>query len=392
MRAYPRIQRAAFIDLDNFKTLNDSKGHRMGDLLLIEVAHRLKNAVREIDTVARIGGDEFVVLIEGIGFDCVSASELSADIAQKILAAFEADFILENITHHSSPSIGIDQFGPKAESAESIIMHADMAMYEAKKQGRNTVRFFNNDMQIKIEHHAAMLSDLRQAVVRGEFELHYQPQINQHLRITGCEALIRWNHPQKGMISPAEFIPLAEESTLILALGEFVIYQACQQLRQWQTHDQLRHVQIAVNVSPKQFAHEQFVPNLLKTIQDTGINPTCLKLELTESLAIQNIEQTIQTMQQLRSIGIQFSMDDFGTGYSSLSVIKQLPLAQVKIDQSFVKGLERERNQENVTIVQTILAMAKALKLEVVAEGVENPAATSNTIRTRLHAVPRLFV
>lgn len=360
-----------FIDLDNFKTLNDSKGHRMGDLLLIEVARRLKNAVREVDTVARIGGDEFVVLMESIGTDPIEASLLAEEIAHKILNAFETDFILENITHHSSPSIGIDLFSPKETSAEAVIMHADMAMYEAKKQGRNTVRFFSADMQVKMENHAAMLADLRKAVGQNEFTLYYQPQVNQHNQTHSCEALIRWQHPQKGLISPAEFIPIAEESNLILALGEFVIHQACSQLLIWHEHPSLCHVQIAINVSPKQFAHEQFVPNLLKTLRETGINPACLKLELTESLAIKNIEQTIQTMQKLRKMGIQFSMDDFGTGYSSLSVIKQLPLAQVKIDQSFVRGLGHERNQENVTIVQTILAMAKALKLEVIAEGVE---------------------
>lgn len=360
-----------FIDLDKFKTLNDSKGHLIGDLLLIQVAQLLKSCVRESDTVARIGGDEFIVLMEDLGHEMLEVSEYAEHIANNIIQAFGQDFILDGNVHHSSPSIGIELFDAKAQNADEVLMHADVAMYQAKQHGRNTVRFFSHEMQSQIDHLASMQTDLRKALSHNEFELYYQSQVNENSEIPSCEALIRWNHPQKGLIPPSEFIPLAEESGLIIALGEFVIEQACQQLAQWQQSESLSGIQVAVNVSAKQFAHADFVAHILKTLNTYQVDATLLKIELTESLVIENIEQTIDTMNQLRKLGIEFALDDFGTGHSSLSVIKHLPLSQVKIDQSFIKELGGENDYDNDSIVKTIIAMASTLKLNVIAEGVE---------------------
>lgn len=358
-----------FLDLDNFKTLNDSKGHMIGDILLQQVAERLRQTIREVDTIARLGGDEFVILLENLGECKVDAVHQSEKMALTILEAFDAPFMLEDYIHHSSPSIGVEIVHPNNEGSDTILSHADLAMYQAKKQGRNTVRFFNPSMQVDIEKMAELQTELRQAIANNDLELYYQPQVNQYTHIIGAEALIRWQHKEKGFISPAEFIPLAERSGLIIPLGDFVLLTACQTLVSWSTQPALQEIKLSVNVSAKQFAEPHFAQKVKNVITVTGVNPNHLKLELTESLVVADVENTIKTMNELRDIGIRFSMDDFGTGHSSLSYIKRLPLSQLKIDQSFVRDLHTD--SDDAAIVKTIIAMSNTLNLEVVAEGVE---------------------
>jgi|GEM_PF-1912816 len=358
-----------FLDLDNFKTLNDSKGHMIGDILLQQVAERLKNTIREVDTIARIGGDEFVILLENLGECKVDAIHQSEKMALTILEAFDTPFMLREYSHHSSPSIGVEIVHPENGGSDVILAHADLAMYQAKKQGRNTVRFFNPSMQIDIEKMAELQAELRQAISNNDLELYYQPQVDQYTNIIAAEALIRWNHKEKGFISPAEFIPLAEHSGLIIPLGDFVLLTACQTLVSWSTQSALKHIKLSVNVSAKQFAEPNFAHKIKHVISVTNVNPNNLKLELTESLVVADVETTIKTMNELRDIGIRFSMDDFGTGHSSLSYIKRLPLSQLKIDQSFVRDLNTD--SDDAAIVKTIIAMSNTLNLEVVAEGVE---------------------
>ncbi|MEA3405932.1 MAG: EAL domain-containing protein, partial [Pseudomonadota bacterium] len=358
-----------FIDLDNFKTLNDSKGHMIGDMLLEEVATRLQHSVREVDTIARLGGDEFVILLENLGECKIDAVQHSEKLALSILDSFNTPFELNGHNHHSSPSIGIEIVHPTNEGPDEILAHADLAMYQAKKHGRNTMRFFNPDMQITIERLAELQSELHQALKNNALELYYQPQVNQYAHVIAAEALVRWNHPEKGFISPAVFIPMAENSGLIIPLGDYVLQTACNTLFNWAQHPSTEDIKLSVNVSAKQFADIDFVQKVKKTISDTGVNPNNLKLELTESVMVKDVDRTIQTMNDLRDIGIRFSMDDFGTGHSSLSYLKRLPLAQLKIDQSFIRDLTTD--SDDAAIVKTIIAMSNTLKLEVVAEGVE---------------------
>jgi len=358
-----------FIDLDNFKTLNDSKGHMTGDLLLIEVANRLTRSVREVDTVSRIGGDEFVILMENLGENIDKASHQAEEVALKILEVFRQPFKLKDALHHTSPSIGVEVINCKHMHSDEILMHADLAMYQAKKHGRNTVRFFDPQMQISVEKIANLQNDLRNAIENQEFELYYQPQVNQHAQIIYAEALIRWNHDERGFVSPAEFIPLAEDSGLIIPIGDWVLKSACETLVNWQSDPALSHIKLAVNVSAKQFAEKAFVNKVKQILMETGATPDNLKLELTESMILNNIEKTIDKMNSLRDIGVRFSMDDFGTGHSSLAYLKRLPLSQLKIDQSFIRDLEVD--SDDAAIVKTIIAMSNTLKLEVIAEGVE---------------------
>uniref|UniRef100_UPI0035660813 putative bifunctional diguanylate cyclase/phosphodiesterase n=1 Tax=Thiomicrorhabdus sp. TaxID=2039724 RepID=UPI0035660813 len=278
-------------------------------------------------------------------------------------------FSIEEQNHHTSPSIGVEIIHCKHNHSDEVLMHADLAMYQAKKHGRNTVRFFDPQMQINVEQLASLQNDLRDAIDDEQFELYYQPQVSQHSEIIYAEALIRWNHPQKGFISPAEFIPMAEESGLIIPIGDWVIKNACETLVKWRSDEVLRHIKLAVNVSAKQFAENEFVDKVKHTLTQTGANPNHLKLELTESVVVKDIEKTILTMNALRDIGVRFSMDDFGTGHSSLSNLKRLPLSQLKIDQSFIRDLPDDT--DDAIIVKTIIAMSNTLKLEVIAEGVE---------------------
>jgi diguanylate cyclase (GGDEF)-like protein/PAS domain S-box-containing protein len=357
------------IDLDNFKTLNDTLGHDIGDLLLKKVADALTNCVREGDTVARLGGDEFVVMLGNLSIDSQMAIKQASLVAHKILDMFSHAFELAGYKHHSTPSIGITLFDGSGEYVEAILKKADLAMYQAKASGRNMMRFFDPDMQSVVTNRVELEDDLRQALDKQEFLLLYQPQVSIEYGVIGAEALIRWNHSRRGLVSPIEFIPIAEETGLILPIGQWVLKTACQQLVEWASSEELKHLSIAVNVSARQLRHADFVKNLLSILEETGANPNKLKLELTESVLVDNIEDTIKKMTSLKSNGIKFSLDDFGTGYSSLVYLKRLPLEQLKIDQSFVRDILT--NQNDATIANTIITLAQSMGLDVLAEGVE---------------------
>jgi len=369
-----------FIDLDNFKDLNDTLGHDMGDQLLAQVAARLVGSVREADTVARFGGDEFVVMLEALAPDLQNAATQAETVAEKLLASLNQPFDLDGAQHYSTPSIGITLFGDERLTVDELLKRADLAMYQAKAAGRNTQRFFDPDMQAAVNARSNLEADLRQGLARGELLVHYQPVVDHHARLLGAEALVRWRHPQRGMISPGDFIPLAEQTGLILPLGQYVLQTACEQLQRWSQHPDTAHLSISVNVSARQFRQPGFVAEVLQTLKNHNADPRQLKLELTESLLLGDIEDTIARMVQLKSEGVGFALDDFGTGYSSLSYLKRLPLDQVKIDQSFVRDVLTDPN--DAAIVRTILALAKSLDLEVVAEGVET---TGQLSFLRLH-------
>ncbi|MDD2738394.1 MAG: bacteriohemerythrin [Methylomonas lenta] len=358
-----------FIDLDNFKALNDTLGHDMGDLLLQQVAERLLSCVREIDTVARLGGDEFVVMLEDLNADILVAIKQVELIGQKVIGVINQPFQLMIHNYISTPSIGIALFKGQEVSLDQLLKHADIAMYQAKSLGRNTLCFFDPQMQEKVSAKVSIQTDLRQALDQQQFEVYYQIQVDAADRVMGAEALIRWLHPVRGLISPNEFIPLAEEISIIQAIGHWVLEKACSQIQIWQQDPVTCDLTLSVNVSPKQFFQTDFVNQVQSLIHYYAINPRLLKLELTESILIKNVEDTIATMNQLGAMGVQFSLDDFGTGYSSLQYLKKLPLNQLKIDQSFVRDLAIDSGDQ--AIVRTIIAMAKSLGLNVIAEGVE---------------------
>ena len=358
-----------FIDLDNFKDLNDTLGHDTGDQLLLQVAQRLKACVRETDTVARFGGDEFVVLVEDLSAEAAHASAEAALVASHIATTLGKPYALGEASHHSTPSIGIALFDQQPCSVDELLKHADLAMYQAKAAGRNTQRFFDPDMQAAVSTRSALESDLRRGLQHKELVLYYQPVVDGKGRLQGAEALVRWNHPRRGLVSPAEFIALAEQTGLILPLGQWVLEAACAQLVVWSRNALTQSFFLSVNVSVRQFRQPDFVQQVLGTLDATGANPERLKLELTESLLLTDVEDMIARMEHLRRYGVGFSLDDFGTGYSSLSYLKRLPLDQLKIDQSFVRDLQTDPN--DAAIVRTILALAHSLDLAVVAEGVE---------------------
>jgi diguanylate cyclase (GGDEF)-like protein/PAS domain S-box-containing protein len=361
-----------FIDLDKFKTINDVLGHGMGDEMLIQVALRMRACVRDTDTLARLGGDEFVVLLPELDGETEGASNKTALVAEKIRLALTAPFELDGKPHHSSPSIGVSLFLGTEDTAESLLRQADMAMYKAKDAGRNTMRFFSSAMQLAVETHAALEADLRHASVRGELRLHYQVQVDATARATGAEALVRWFHPTRGMVSPLQFIPIAEESTLILEIGGWVLATACAQLALWQRDPRLQHLTLAVNVSARQFHQGDFVPALAALLASHAFDPARLKLELTESVVLNDVADMVERMVALKALGVSLSMDDFGTGYSSLSYLKQLPLDQIKIDQSFVRDISTDPT--DAVMVKTIIDLARNFHLDVIAEGVETPA------------------
>ena len=369
-----------FIDLDNFKDLNDTLGHDMGDRLLAQVASRLVGSVREADTVARFGGDEFVVMLEALSAELHEAAAQAETVAEKLLASLNQPFDLDGAQHYSTPSIGITLFGDERLTVDELLKRADLAMYQAKAAGRNTQRFFDPDMQAAVNARSNLEADLRQGLARGELLVHYQPVVDHQACLRGAEALVRWRHPQRGMISPAQFIPLAEQTGLILPLGQYVLQTACAQLQRWSRQPETAHLSISVNVSARQFRQAGFVAEVLQTLKAHNADPKRLKLELTESLLLGDVEDTIARMVQLKSEGVGFALDDFGTGYSSLSYLKRLPLDQIKIDQSFVRDVLSDPN--DAAIVRTILALAKSLDLEVVAEGVET---TGQLSFLRLH-------
>ncbi len=358
-----------FIDLDDFKAINDTQGHEVGDQLLKQVAMRLSVCVRQTDTVARLGGDEFVVMLDELSEQAAQAAAQTEAVGKKILATLNQPFELAQQWLHSSPSIGVALFCGQQDSADELLKRADLAMYQAKAAGRNTMRFFDPRMQTVVSERATLEADLRHGMARGELLLHYQPVVDAQGQTTGVEALARWQHPLRGLIPPGEFIPLAEQSGLILTLGQWVLDVACRQLVAWSAQAGTRGWSMAVNVSARQFRHPDFVNLVLSTLRTTGANPYRLKLELTESLLVSDVDDAIAKMSELRSIGVRFALDDFGTGYSSLSYLQRLPLDQLKIDQSFVRDVLHSAN--DAAIVRTILSLAHSMELTVVAEGVE---------------------
>ena len=361
-----------FIDLDHFKNLNDTLGHDIGDLLLQQVAERLATCVRESDTVARFGGDEFVVMLEDLSATIQEAANQAESVGEKILSTLNQTYALGSAEHHSTPSIGIALFADHSEGIDELLKRADLAMYEAKAAGRNTLRFFEPEMQTIVTARAAMEIGLREALANGHFFLHYQAQVTDVCGVAGAEALVRWRHPLRGTISPTEFIPLAEETGLIQPLGLWVLETACAQLARWAMLPGMAHLTLAVNVSARQFHQTDFVDQVLAVLERTGANPCRLKLELTESLLVTNIDGVIAKMSALKIIGVGFSLDDFGTGYSSLSYLSRLPLDQLKIDRSFVMNIES--NDNAAAICAATISLAHALNLKVVAEGVETEA------------------
>jgi len=382
-----------FIDLDNFKALNDTQGHDVGDRLLAEVAQRLKSSVRQGDTVARLGGDEFVVMVQDLAADSMVVAQVEA-VAEKILAAldcpyrlvFDAELGRRNaLNYHCTASIGITLFGAHSTNVDELLKQADLAMYQAKDSGRNAIRFFDPEMQAAITSRVALEADLREAVEAGQFQLYYQPQVvGESHRLTGVEALLRWHHSRRGMVPPSEFIPLAEETGLILPLGQWVLETACAQLATWASQPEMAQLSVAVNVSAHQIRQTDFVDQVLAVLADAGANPQRLKLELTESLLVSNVEDIIAKMTLLKSRGVGFSLDDFGTGYSSLSYLKRLPLDQLKIDQSFVNEVLTDAN--DAAIAKMIVALAESLGLAVIAEGVETEEQRNFLAESGCHA------
>lgn len=358
-----------FIDLDNFKTLNDTRGHDVGDLLLQQVAQRLRTCVREGDTVSRIGGDEFVVILEGLPANSLDAASLAEQVGEDIRRELGRPYMLGGHSHHSSPSIGAALFSGHQFSSDELLKRGDLAMYEAKAAGRNTLRFFDPQMQAQVSERARLEAELRQGLRDHQMLLHYQPQVDAHGRIFGVEALVRWQHPSRGLVFPGDFIGLAEETRLILELGEWVLETACRQLAAWTPIPGHRELSIAVNVSAQQFHQRDFVQRVQASLERTGAEPRRLKLELTESLLVQDLPDVVRKMGQLQALGVRFSLDDFGTGYSSLAYLKQLPLDQLKIDQSFVRDVLVDANA--ATLARTIVSLADSLALQVIAEGVE---------------------
>ena len=365
------------IDLDNFKILNDTLGHAVGDQLLVEAASRLQSSIRGGDTVARLGGDEFVVILEDLA-EGEQAAVQAESVATKIQAELDQPYQLDVAlngdepsvrSHHCSSSAGITLFLGHAFSVDELMKRADAAMYQAKAAGRNTLRFFDPETQAVVKARAALELDLRKAIVEDQFLLYYQAQVDSSGRVIGAEALVRWQHPERGLVSPAEFIPLAEDTGLILPMGHRVMTIACTQLAAWATRPDTAQLTLAVNVSARQISLPNFVDEVLALLEYTGARPDRLKLELTESLLLENAEDTIAKMMSLKARGVGFSLDDFGTGYSSLSYLKRLPLDQLKIDQSFVRDILTDPN--DAAIARTVVALGQSLGLAVIAEGVE---------------------
>lgn len=361
-----------FIDLDHFKTLNDTLGHDKGDLLLQQVAQRLIDTVREEDTVARLGGDEYVVMLEGLDGAWDAAASQATLVGEKIITTLNRPYNLAGHEFHSTPSMGLTLYSGHEVGVDELLKQADLAMYQAKSAGRNGMQFFDPQMQAAVTRRAELEADIRQGILQGQFALHYQPQVDLQGHVLGAEALLRWKHPVRGFVSPAEFIPVAEESGHILNLGSWVLDTACAQLVEWAQNPATEGLTLAVNVSSRQFRQQDFADYILGLLDYTGANPKRLKLELTESLLADNLDDVITKMSALRARGVGFSLDDFGTGYSSLSYLKRLPLDQLKIDQSFVQDVLTDPN--DAAIVQTIVALGRTLGMAVIAEGVETQA------------------
>lgn len=359
-----------FVDLDHFKAINDTHGHEAGDQVLVESARRLRGAVRAGDSVARLGGDEFVVLLEGLDAQVLEAATQARIVADKILVSLAQPYQLGGYEFHCSASIGLDLFAGD-ESAVDLLQHADLAMYQSKAEGRNRLRFFDPDMQTQVIGRAALENHLRSALSLCQFTLYYQPQVNLQDQTVAAEALLRWQHPERGMVSPGEFITIAEETDLIIPIGQWVLETACTQLKAWESMPLARDLRLAVNVSARQYRHDSFLASVQQVLSVSAIDPAKLVLEVTESMML-DVPDAIGKMKALKTLGVSFSMDDFGTGYSSLASLTKLPLSELKIDQSFVSKLGVEAS--SAIIVQATIGMGQALDLEVIAEGVETQA------------------
>jgi diguanylate cyclase (GGDEF)-like protein/PAS domain S-box-containing protein len=357
-----------FVDLDSFKTVNDTLGHHIGDLLLIEVARRLVGCIRKSDTVGRLGGDEFVVILEDLGRSAEGAAGQARGVGEKILQVIEESYLLDGHPCRCTASIGVSIFGSSSQAAEEILRQADIAMYQAKSRSHSSLHFFAPALQAAVSTRAALVEDLRQAIAQEQFELFYQPQMDLR-QIVSCEALVRWNHPTRGLLPPGDFIALAEETGQILALGTWVLSAACDQLSRWSGNADTARLGVSVNISALQFRQPGFVDLVLAELERSGANPLRLCLELTESTLLDSVDETIAKIAELKSRGVSFALDDFGTGYSSLSYLKRLPLDQLKIDRSFIRDILVDVSSG--AIVQTIVALGRAIGLEVIAEGVE---------------------
>ena len=361
------------IDLDHFKNLNDTLGHDIGDRLLLEVAKRLSACIREGDTAARQGGDEFIVMLENLGAVAEQAGILAEAVAEKIRLSLCEPYLINGESEcFYSASIGISLFCGHDKTTEALLKQADIALYKAKDAGRNAIRFFDSAMQTALDRRAALEARLHQALARGEFRLFVQAQVDGACHLVGAEALLRWQPPQGGMIPPGEFIPLAEETGLIVPIGNWVLDAACARLRQWAEHPATRHLYLAVNVSVRQFRQPDFVDQIRAALERHGVDARLLKIELTESLLLDNVDAVVAKMQVLRDIGVRFSLDDFGTGYASLSYLKRFPFDQLKVDHSFIRDIASD--PDDAAIVRAIIAMGNTLRLDVVAEGVETEA------------------
>ena len=372
-----------FLDLDHFKTLNDTLGHEVGDLLLRQVAQRLKACVRTEDTVARLGGDEFVIMLKNLATNSEEAASLARRVGEKILRRLKLPYLLDAHKYHSTPSIGATLIGQDMQPPVDLLKQADIAMYQVKSQGRNSLCFFDPQMQIAINQRVQLEHDLQMAITGNQFELHYQPQQRLDGQIVGVEGLIRWRHPERGLVAPGAFISVAEESEIIVPIGHWVLRTACEQLAAWKGDPRCQHVQLSVNVSARQFRQHDFVARVVEVLRETGAPAHLLKLELTESLVLDDVDDTIAKMVQLKTKGVRFLVDDFGTGYSSLAYLTRLPLDQLKIDQSFVHNLGVKQTDD--VIVQTIIGMARNLELDVIAEGVETAEQRDTLARYGCH-------
>jgi len=357
------------IDLDHFKNLNDTLGHHLGDLLIEQLATRLVPCIRKKDLVARFGGDEFFILITNLTGTKIECASRAQEFATKVMTTFDTPFQLDKHHYSITASIGVTILGGEKTSTDMVLKQADIAMYQAKTKGRNRICFFEEKMQDDINQYVQLEREIRNAIELSQFELFFQVQVDDKQKPLGAEALIRWNHPALGLVAPGYFIEIAEENGLIVPIGQWVLEAACKQLKAWEVIPQMRGLTLAVNISSKQFQEKDFVSNIKYIVKQHGIDPALLKLELTETAFYENIEILISSMNKLNAIGIQFELDDFGTGYSSLQYLKRLPIEQLKIDHSFVRDIEFNKNDQQ--IVRTIISMTQNLDLKVIAEGVE---------------------
>lgn len=358
-----------YLDLDNFKDINDAFGHQQGDQFLIEISQRLRKCVRDDETVARIGGDEFVVLIKNLGTDPIAGASNAVETVKRVLESMAKPVVLLGSEHDSSASAGVILFGDRPSSGESLLQSADLAMYQAKALGKNTYRFFDSQMQENLDERLLLANELRQSIVHKQLELHFQPQIDGALKVSGGEALLRWKNPTYGNISPGIFIPLAEKIGFIKQIGGWVLEQSCIELARWAKLKHMSGLKMAVNISPLQFQHPDFTETVVRALKSSGASPEMLKFELTESMLLNDLTDVNKKINTLKDLGIALSLDDFGTGYSSLNYLKRLSIDQLKIDQSFVRDVLID--EHGAAIARTIVALGHALGLEVIAEGVE---------------------